>query len=155
VQSGVSLPQVVRSNSMTPEFVASAKHRRFWSLKTRFGVVAGLILSMGLLWNSNRLVTGPVLCPFRLVTGHPCPFCGSTRALGAMCAGDVQQAWSLNPLAVLVWLLAVTFWLRPSWAQTMSVKVMHLQLRVGALPSYTFIGILFLAVWYWNVATRW
>ena len=53
MQSGVSLPQVVRSNSMTPEFVASAKHRRFWSLKTRFGVVAGAIFSMGVLLDLN------------------------------------------------------------------------------------------------------
>lgn len=35
---------------------------------------------------------GPVLCPFRLTTGLPCPFCGLTHSLLA----TGQGAWRLS-----------------------------------------------------------
>ena len=45
---------------------------------------------------------GPVLCPWRLLTGYPCPGCGGIRAMGAICTGQFEQAWLLNPIAFLV-----------------------------------------------------
>jgi hypothetical protein len=38
-------------------------------------------------------------CPFLAVTGHPCPFCGGTRAFSAMWQGDPGRAVQLYPLA--------------------------------------------------------
>lgn len=37
-------------------------------------------------------------CPFLLVTGHPCPFCGGTRSFAAMWQGDVAGAGRYHPL---------------------------------------------------------
>ena len=57
---------------------------------------------------------GPILCPFRLLTGYPCPGCGGTRAMGAICLGQFDKAWSLNPitfavcLVLIVWALKIT-----------------------------------------------
>jgi Protein of unknown function (DUF2752) len=50
---------------------------------------------------------GPVLCPFRLLTGLPCPFCGMTRSLLALGRGDVAASVALHPLGPAVALLAV------------------------------------------------
>jgi Protein of unknown function (DUF2752) len=37
-------------------------------------------------------------CPFLLVTGHPCPFCGGTRSFSSMWHGDLGRAVALYPL---------------------------------------------------------
>ena len=37
-------------------------------------------------------------CPFYYVTGHPCPFCGGTRAFAYMWQGDISDAVRLYPL---------------------------------------------------------
>jgi hypothetical protein len=39
-------------------------------------------------------------CPFKLLTGLPCPTCGVTRAVMAMTRLDLRAALELNPLAV-------------------------------------------------------
>ena len=54
-------------------------------------------------------VAGPVLCPFRLATGLPCPFCGTTRSLMALGRGDLEASLQLNPLGVLLALAAAGF----------------------------------------------
>ena len=40
-------------------------------------------------------------CPIQLVTGHPCPTCGITRATRLVLAGDFTGATRMHPL---VWL---------------------------------------------------
>jgi hypothetical protein len=45
---------------------------------------------------------GPVLCPWRLITGYPCPGCGGIRAMSAIAVGQFEQAWLLNPITFLV-----------------------------------------------------
>ncbi len=40
-------------------------------------------------------------CPFYALTGHPCPFCGGTRAYAAMWRGDVVAAARYHPLGPL------------------------------------------------------
>jgi|SRR5581483_2367357 len=37
-------------------------------------------------------------CPFFLITGHPCPFCGGTRSFAYMWQGDLSDAVRLYPL---------------------------------------------------------
>lgn len=52
-------------------------------------------------------------CPFRALTGHWCPGCGSTRALHQLLQGDVGAAAGLNPLMVAalpVVLVAAAVW---------------------------------------------
>jgi hypothetical protein len=40
------------------------------------------------------------LCHFRRLTGHPCPTCGSTRAVMTLVRGDLVRAWAHNPLVL-------------------------------------------------------
>jgi Protein of unknown function (DUF2752) len=54
---------------------------------------------------------GPVLCPFRWLTGLDCPFCGSTRAAASLAHGQLGAALDQNaffmiailPAAALIW----------------------------------------------------
>lgn len=42
------------------------------------------------------------ICPFKGMTGLPCPLCGGTRAAHALLQGDLPRAIYLNPLALPV-----------------------------------------------------
>lgn len=41
-------------------------------------------------------------CPFQLLTGLNCPFCGTTRMAAALLQGDLAQAWAFNPPMLVV-----------------------------------------------------
>jgi len=84
---------------------------------------------------------GPVLCPWRLLTGYPCPGCGGIRAMSAICTGQFEQAWLLNPIAflacfvVIVWAFRITQLIEFSRksltlfrSQSLSLQVMGLSL---------------------------
>lgn len=86
------------------------------------GTRAGRIALIAVAWLLTREASirttgfedGPVLCPWRLLTGIPCPGCGGIRAIGAISTGQFEQAWLLNPIAflvcgvVLVWAFRIT-----------------------------------------------
>lgn len=44
----------------------------------------------------------PVLCPFRIVVGRPCPVCGTTRAVGRLMHGDLRSARQLNGVSAVL-----------------------------------------------------
>ena len=44
-------------------------------------------------------------CPFYLLTGHPCPFCGGTRSFAAMWRGDLGASARYYPLGPLLFFL--------------------------------------------------
>jgi Protein of unknown function (DUF2752) len=46
--------------------------------------------------------SGVMRCPFAVLTHHPCPGCGSTRAVRALLSFDFAGAMRLNPIAPLV-----------------------------------------------------
>ena len=64
-----------------------------------------LLGSLGLV--SPEDLTIPWKCPFRALTGHPCPGCGMTDALKALLSGHLKEAFLANPN--LYPLLAFTF----------------------------------------------
>ncbi len=43
-------------------------------------------------------------CPFKDLTGIPCPTCGGTRALAALGRLDLREAILCNPMVTLIWL---------------------------------------------------
>lgn len=48
-----------------------------------------------------------VPCPFRLVTGMPCPGCGMTRSVIALARGDLPGAWHFHPFSFALVALAI------------------------------------------------
>ncbi|MBA2340399.1 MAG: DUF2752 domain-containing protein [Pyrinomonadaceae bacterium] len=53
-----------------------------------------------------------VLCPFRFLTGLPCPGCGMTRAFCHIAHGHFVTALRFNPFSVFVFLAVIIFWLK-------------------------------------------
>ena len=50
-------------------------------------------------------------CPFKLLTGLPCPLCGLTRACFALLHGDWVSALRLNPLAPVAVMSYPMYWM--------------------------------------------
>lgn len=61
------------------------------------GMLAWLLYTRVYFAASAGHVTLPA-CPFLLLTGHPCPFCGGTRSFAYMWQGDAAHAARLYPL---------------------------------------------------------
>lgn len=71
--------------------------RRGRSAVVLLAPVAAVGLAAAALTPTDALADGPTLCPFRLLTGLPCPLCGLTRAWVATMHGDLPTALQLNP----------------------------------------------------------
>ncbi len=63
-------------------------------------VVSSLYVSFAYAATEYHLPYVPV-CPFLLITGRPCPLCGSTRMIGALLYGDLSL--DLTALPALAW----------------------------------------------------
>lgn len=61
---------------------------------------AGAVCATALL-DPAAVADGPVVCPFRLLTGLPCPGCGMTRAWVFLAHGSVGDALMANPFALV------------------------------------------------------
>jgi hypothetical protein len=57
--------------------------------------VIGLVVAAAL--PASHIADGPVICPFRRLTGLPCPGCGLTRSWVYLVHGDVHAALWANP----------------------------------------------------------
>lgn len=60
-----------------------------------------------------------VVCPFRRLTGHACPFCGLTRSVAALLAGDLRRSVASHPLGWTLVVATLEVWLRPAEAMRM------------------------------------
>jgi hypothetical protein len=63
--------------------------------------ISGVALLAACLVSPSEATHGPVVCPFRLVTGLPCPGCGMTRGWVFLTHGRVGDAVSANPFALV------------------------------------------------------
>src|ERR1700682_2534067 len=52
-------------------------------------------------------------CPVRTLTGVPCPLCGMTTAVKALCTGHVGASLAANPFGVVAVVTAILLILRP------------------------------------------
>ncbi len=52
---------------------------------------------------------GPILCPFRLLTGLECPGCGLTRAWVYAMHGQWNDSFTSNPFGILLMLFVLVF----------------------------------------------
>jgi hypothetical protein len=63
----------------------------------RYAVLAVGAVALGALHLRHRPAT---ICPFRALTGLPCPFCGGTTAASRLGHADLRGALAASPLAV-------------------------------------------------------
>lgn len=112
-----------------------------------------------LLFNSGsgHLHTGIAFCPFKKITGIPCPACGTTRALLALLHGQWIQALQLNPLALpaALFLLITPLWIaadiaarRQSYWLAYYKAEQLLRKKTLAIPALLFI----ITNWIWNIS---
>jgi hypothetical protein len=60
-------------------------------------------------------LAGPILCPFRLMTGLPCPTCGLTRAFCFVAHGRVSESLAFHWFGVPLFLLALVCFIASVW----------------------------------------
>ena len=67
-----------------------------------------IVLATIMLLTANRFGISLWFCPFRVVTGVPCPGCGLTRAVSSLAAGRWAEALQFHPFVPffgLAWIL--------------------------------------------------
>lgn len=123
------------------------------------GLLAGLIAWMAytrFFWPLHAAHATLPTCPFLLVTGHPCPFCGGTRSFAYVWEGDLSHAMALYPLGPLLFGgtvaaipavglalvtdrdLAISIprgWQRPLWVAVCGVLAVSWGLKLTILPN--------------------
>ncbi len=88
------------------------------------------------------------LCPFRRITGMPCPTCGMTRGVLALGRGDLLGALSFNPMAMAALLLGAGWGLlRLIFARQPRLRLSKTVRRI-ALATLAF---LLLANWFYVI----
>lgn len=70
-----------------------------------WGAVASALLLLSPL--GARLAQALPGCPFKAITGWPCPGCGSTRSALALAHLDLGAALAVSPLATLAWVALI------------------------------------------------
>src|ERR1044072_4837780 len=87
---------------------------------------------------------GIILCPFRAMTGYPCPGCGMTRAFSAIAHGEPVRAVLYNPLSPVLFLAAAMLWV--SAAATLlnlhGMRAALARLRPPTQLSYIFLDLM-------------
>jgi len=75
---------------------------------TEWIAVGGVGAALGaVLLSPDGIEDGPVLCPFRLLTGLPCPGCGLTRAWVYLAHGQWRDSFLANPFGMVMVALLV------------------------------------------------
>jgi len=92
-------------------------------------------------------------CPFLLLTGHPCPFCGGTRSFSAMWRGDLVHAARLYPLGPLLFVLTFPVAAYGLWA-LVTRRSLAISLPSPAMQALTVIGVVALAT-SWSLKLLW
>ena len=91
----------------------------------------------------TRIEDGPVLCPFRRVTGLPCPSCGLTRSWVAAADLRLGESLAYHPLGAATLL----------GAAAMALAGPEVERRSGEHRFLlTMAGTLWVATWLWRLA---
>ncbi len=97
--------------------------------------LAGWLVAPGLVFAvataASRL--GLVLCPFRLATHLPCPGCGMTRAMLALCHADLRTALVAHPLSPFLAVALGVWWVNNLLAASGRPRLVTLPASAGRL----------------------
>lgn len=97
-----------------------------------------------------------VLCPVKLLSGVPCPSCGTTRAMTTIMEGEFAAGLGINPLGGLMagLMLIFPFW----WGHDrlrQKQSLLRAYTRTEQVVRIPWVAILLVVLiagnWYWNI----
>ena len=93
-----------------------------------------------------------IACPFRLITGYPCPGCGGIRAVQAILNGNILLALQINPLSCLlsIFIVIMLFWSLYDGYKKQNTLIPFLRQKWNKHIMLICI-IIILANWIWNI----
>jgi hypothetical protein len=83
---------------------------------------------------------GPVVCPFRLATGLPCPGCGLARSWVALAHGDLETSLARHPFGPLLFALALAAVAAVGWRVGRRRLPFDLAAAAGSRPAVVVAG---------------
>lgn len=95
--------------------------------------------------------SGPILCPIRLLTGIPCPACGTTRSIGALCEGKFTESWRLNPLGYFIAFAALVWAVRIPITSTILNFLSKKYNTYSSRSRFVFLITIYIATWILNL----
>jgi Protein of unknown function (DUF2752) len=117
------MPMAVHSAEPRPRATSSGGEVTTGAL----AAMSAAALTIATLANPDTIEDGPVVCPFRLMTGLPCPGCGLTRSWVYLAHGQWGDALAANPFGFVTVAAAVA----------LMVSVLFALGRRRPLPSLT------------------
>jgi hypothetical protein len=96
-----------------------------------------------------------ILCPFRALTGHPCPGCGMTRAFCALMHGELWRAVKLNPFSPLLFLAAFIAWAKAAAAVFRAGRLRSILARSPRPNAFATSALLALVLAWWAARLAW
>lgn len=129
--------------------------RKLWSCLQRykpFLYIVGIEGLAVLLVYAQAYLPIPLGCPFKAITGIPCPGCGGIRAAQFILSGKFLDALYTNPLSCI---LIVFLSILPIWQWVDCYRQTHTLHQFLHSPwhksVYFILGILVLLNWLWNI----
>ena len=105
-----------------------------------------VLFATALTWVGARrtegYTTGPILCPFRLITGHQCPFCGTTRSFGALVQGDISGSIAYNPSGILLSIVIIFWMISPAKLRAVRVRIAQAWWRISEPTRWMLLALL-------------
>jgi hypothetical protein len=101
-------------------------------------------------------ITDKEVCLFKHFTNLPCPSCGSTRAVLQLIHGNFHDAFLLNPLGYLIFILLVIlpFWIIGDLIASKATLYTFYRKAEGFIrQKFIAIPLIFILVinWMWNI----
>jgi hypothetical protein len=95
----------------------------------------------------------PIRCPFKTITGIPCPGCGGIRAVQYLLNGEILNALYINPLSCIFCLFCAIL---PFWAFYDCYKGRHTLITFlttkWSNKAIVVTVVILLANWIWNIS---
>lgn len=114
------------------------------STKSKIIHVIIFVAAMGVL--AALMLLDIYRCPFKAISGIPCPGCGMTRAVLSACKGDFREAFRYHPLWIVAVPLVLVEVLNAMGGIKIPAKVNNIILIIA--------GVLLLAVYIIRLATN-
>lgn len=117
------------------------------SVQHPLGRAARLVLVAAVL--GGALVLDIPLCPFAIVTRHPCPGCGLTRATLELLHGHLSAALHFHPLAIVIAPLVIGAMLYNGWSYVWSGRWSAMEGKQGRVVTAiaSLLLVVLLGVW--------